>query len=114
MSVATRSYFQTSIGVPVSIAVSKPKDWNGIELPQAKPNWNHVHKFQQDGDWDDYANRYRKTLTARATALSVAVQDVIDSYGTATFCCWCKNPDTCHRSLFADWLEANGWTVDRG
>ena len=114
MSVATRSFFQPPIGVPVSIAVSKPSEWTGLALTPARPNWNHVTAYQHDGDWDQYAAKYRKTLQSRATALKVAVQEILDAYGGATFCCWCKDPATCHRTLFADWLDAHGWTVTRG
>jgi uncharacterized protein YeaO (DUF488 family) len=114
MNVATRSFFTQPIGVPVSIAHSQPETWFGEKLQHAKPDWWALSKYRKDGDWDDYSATYKRLLNERQQVIEKAVSDLVDGYGEATFCCWCKDEATCHRSLFADWLESAGWTVDRG
>jgi uncharacterized protein YeaO (DUF488 family) len=113
-NLATRSFFTNGPGVPVSIAISKPKEFVGIELPAAKPSWFAVTELKDTGDWNTYADKYRKLLASRRTAILTKVEQLLDEYTDATFRCWCKEPETCHRDLFADWLENEGWSVDRG
>lgn len=111
MSVAIQSFFDPAPGLRVSIALTQPKDFDGLRLSLAAPEWSWLRQYQEDRDWASYAVKYRARLEQRSARLQSEVQELVDCYDQVTFCCWCRDVAACHRRLFAEWLATSGWEV---
>ena len=98
----------------ISICLSPPKGYNGLEYKALAPTWDILKKYKMNMDQDEYAAAFRAMLSR------LNPREVLkDFYSMLNYedrdmilLCYEKPPDFCHRHLVAEWFTNNGYPVE--
>ena len=114
------SFFDTNshVGTVYSIALTQP---SGMDFPRFVPlipSADIVWGYKAGRiSWEEYSTRYLDRLRASEEIVSSLMQDLVgqlleDHPEGVTFCCWEPDPDHCHRSLAAGFLQEKGFEIE--
>lgn len=106
MLIATSSFWTVPANVqPVRASLGAPPGFATIPACwPAAPTRHLLHAWDPD--------HYLALLDERTDALLARVEALAVSHERVAFCCWEKDPATCHRSLLASWLRGHGYRVE--
>lgn len=103
--ITASSYWRIPPGfVPVRTSLGLPKGMTLPDLRSAAP---------MKAMWgsDTFADDYRALLARRSNKLLPVLDDLLESYGDLTMCCYEADPNDCHRTDLLGWLADHGYTV---
>lgn len=99
--------------IPISIALSNPKWYSGLEYKVLAPTWSILKKYKDDYNIDDYVEQYNIQILSRLDPTKVYCE-LLQISGNEDFAmiCYEKPADFCHRHLVAEWLHRYGFEVN--
>lgn len=94
---------------PVAISRGKPRNWFGRSYDDLAPSWNML-KMESDL----YDKCYEQILKRnnQDDFMRWLESGMKEGCNGAAILCWEKNPDECHRSKVAKWLEDAGYECE--
>lgn len=101
---------------PISIALWKPKWYNGPELLSLAPTKNILTTWkkssQSNADWQNYITSYTNEILNKIDVdiLLNQIKQIYPSENFVTLLCYEKPEDYCHRHIVSGWLNKNNIT----
>lgn len=101
---------------PISIALWKPKWYNGPELLSLAPTKNILTTWknsnQSNADWQNYITSYTNEVLNKidVNILLNQIKQIYPSENFVTLLCYEKPEDYCHRHIVSEWLNKNNIT----
>lgn len=98
---------------PISIALWKPKWYNGPELLTLAPTKNILTTWKNSNqtniDWQNYTNSYINEILNKIdiNLLLNQIKQIYPNENFVTFLCYEKPKDYCHRHIVSGWLNKN-------
>lgn len=101
---------------PISIALWKPKWYNGPELLSLAPTKNILNIWKSSNktanDWQKYITSYNNDILAKLdiNILLEEIKQIYPNENFVTLLCYEKPEDYCHRHIVSEWLIKNNIT----
>lgn len=101
---------------PISIALWKPKWYNGPELLSLAPTKNILNTWKNSNktanDWQKYITSYNNDILAKLdiNSLLEELKQIYPNENFVTLLCYEKPEDYCHRHIVSEWLIKNNIT----
>lgn len=97
---------------PISISLSSPKGYSGLEYKQLAPTYAILNAWKQEYNQEKYIEAFQKEILSRLDPHKVYRQLYALTGGRdCVLLCYEKSQDFCHRHLVAAWLNEAGYDV---
>lgn len=95
--------------VPISICVSVPGYYNGLQYKKIAPTYDLLARYKKDGDTNYYTEYFNEKILGHLDPYFVMSElyDMTDGKDVALVC-YERSDAFCHRHLVAEWFRNNG------
>ena len=85
-----------------------------IHLPQLSPSKKLLLNYKDGNiDWEMYTTIFKEEMKSHDMKRALnRTQELLDEGKDITIICYCKDRNTCHRSLIGDYFEELGYEVN--
>lgn len=95
--------------IPISIAISTPKFYNGLVYKKLAPTYDILNKWKAEHNEEEYIEEFNKILQVLSVEEVIKDLLVLGEGNDVALICYEKATDFCHRHLVAKWLTENGY-----